>query len=294
MLVKHMPRDSAVAQELHGEASEWTVSDYLLAAAVDHLAAANWMFASVNTDEDAEPPEAPVPVPRPGGRGRGVVSSGGRGGAEPRRPPALLHLIPPNPVERPASGHETDEEDGGGQPTGQRHQGFHREQGPVHFLLTRFGNQQAVARAAALRSPGSQQLPTFPLRLRQALQNLEMTLDPFLRAVIQESGEESLDQYHENPQGKNRDQTGESCPDDTVRIKDIPHEGDTDASARVDVGKETENPDRPRPAIPLIQVAKHENAGQEGRSAEPKQRGTFRAGNARPGSANPQVAHPAE
>ncbi|MET8056215.1 hypothetical protein ACWECC_02245 [Streptomyces microflavus] len=66
VLVKHMPRDSAVAQELHGEASEWTVSDYLLAAAVDHLAAANWMFASVNTDEDDEPPEAPVPVPRPG------------------------------------------------------------------------------------------------------------------------------------------------------------------------------------------------------------------------------------
>ncbi|MGW6284191.1 hypothetical protein [Streptomyces sp. NPDC055107] len=66
VLVKHMPRDSAVAQEIHGEASEWGVSDYLLAAAVDHLAAANWMFASVNTDEDADPPEAPVPVPRPG------------------------------------------------------------------------------------------------------------------------------------------------------------------------------------------------------------------------------------
>ncbi|MFI7289392.1 hypothetical protein ACIBRY_22465 [Streptomyces anulatus] len=66
VLVKHMPRDSAVAQELHGEASEWSVSDYLLAAAVDHLAAANWMFASVNTDEDAEQPAPPVPVPRPG------------------------------------------------------------------------------------------------------------------------------------------------------------------------------------------------------------------------------------
>lgn len=61
-----MPRDSAVAQELHGDGAEWTVTDYLLAAAVDHLAAANWMFASVNTDEDSEPPEPPVPVPRPG------------------------------------------------------------------------------------------------------------------------------------------------------------------------------------------------------------------------------------
>lgn len=66
VLVKHMPRDSAVAQELHGESAEWAVTDYLLAAAVDHLAAANWMFASVNTDEDSDAPEPPVPVPRPG------------------------------------------------------------------------------------------------------------------------------------------------------------------------------------------------------------------------------------
>ncbi|PZT76041.1 MULTISPECIES: hypothetical protein [unclassified Streptomyces] len=66
VLVKHMPQDSAVARELDGEDSQWTVTDHLLAAAVDHLAAANWMFASVNTDEDADPPEAPVPVPRPG------------------------------------------------------------------------------------------------------------------------------------------------------------------------------------------------------------------------------------
>ncbi len=66
VLVKHMPRDSAVSRELDGDGAEWTVTDYLLAAAVDHLAAANWMFASVNTDEDADPPEMPVPVPRPG------------------------------------------------------------------------------------------------------------------------------------------------------------------------------------------------------------------------------------
>ncbi|MEV6478207.1 hypothetical protein [Streptomyces sp. NPDC051657] len=74
VLVKHMPRDSAVAQELHGEASEWHVSDYLLAAAVDHLAAANWMFASVNTDEDAEQPPPPVPVPRPGEASAGAAA----------------------------------------------------------------------------------------------------------------------------------------------------------------------------------------------------------------------------
>ncbi|MFD3737688.1 hypothetical protein [Streptomyces sp. NPDC058629] len=68
VLVKHMPRDSAVSRELDGDGAEWTVTDYLLAAVVDHLAAANWMFASVNTDEDSDPPEAPVAVPRPGDR----------------------------------------------------------------------------------------------------------------------------------------------------------------------------------------------------------------------------------
>ncbi|MFE9258612.1 hypothetical protein [Streptomyces sp. NPDC006879] len=67
VLVKHMPQDSAVGRELHGEDSQWKVTDYLLAAAVDHLAAANWMFACVNTDEESDPPQAPVPVPRPGG-----------------------------------------------------------------------------------------------------------------------------------------------------------------------------------------------------------------------------------
>lgn len=64
LLVKHLPRDSALNRELHGEAAEWSVSDHLLAAAVDHLAAANWMFACVNSDE-GDQPEPPAPVPRP-------------------------------------------------------------------------------------------------------------------------------------------------------------------------------------------------------------------------------------
>lgn len=67
VLVRHMPRDSALARAVHGEAAEWAVTDHLLAAAVDHLAEANWMFATVNQDEDAEPLEYPTPVPRPGG-----------------------------------------------------------------------------------------------------------------------------------------------------------------------------------------------------------------------------------
>ncbi|WP_405479526.1 hypothetical protein [Streptomyces sp. NBC_00009] len=66
VLVRHMPRDSALAQGLHGNTAEWTTTDHLLAAVVDYLAEANWMFATVNRDEDAEPLEPPAPVPRPG------------------------------------------------------------------------------------------------------------------------------------------------------------------------------------------------------------------------------------
>ncbi|MDQ0582852.1 hypothetical protein [Streptomyces rishiriensis] len=64
MLIKQLPRDSALNRELHGEAADWSVSDHLLAAAVDHLAAANWMFACVNSEE-GDQPDAPAPVPRP-------------------------------------------------------------------------------------------------------------------------------------------------------------------------------------------------------------------------------------
>ncbi|MEU9999508.1 hypothetical protein [Streptomyces sp. NPDC050848] len=64
-LITHLPRDSAVQRELHGEAAEWSITDHLLAAAVDHLAVANWMFQCVNTGEDGDQPEYPTPVPRP-------------------------------------------------------------------------------------------------------------------------------------------------------------------------------------------------------------------------------------
>ena len=66
MLVQHLPRDSALARALHGESADWTVTDHLLATVVDQLAEANWMFATVNRDEDSEPLEYPEPVPRPG------------------------------------------------------------------------------------------------------------------------------------------------------------------------------------------------------------------------------------
>ncbi|WP_413811987.1 hypothetical protein [Streptomyces sp. OE57] len=66
VLVRHLPPDSAFVRAREGEAAEWGLTDHLLAAVVDHLAIANWMFTSANRDEYADPPEAPVPVPRPG------------------------------------------------------------------------------------------------------------------------------------------------------------------------------------------------------------------------------------
>ncbi|WP_405996407.1 hypothetical protein [Streptomyces sp. NBC_00986] len=64
VLIRQLPHDSALNRELHGEAADWSVTDHLLAAAVDHLAAANWMFASVNSEE-GDQPDPPAPVPRP-------------------------------------------------------------------------------------------------------------------------------------------------------------------------------------------------------------------------------------
>nr|WP_258319119.1 DUF5361 domain-containing protein [Streptomyces griseorubiginosus] len=67
VLVEHLPSDSSFARAVHGEQAEWTVTDHLLAAVVDHLAVANWMFATVHRDEDTEPAEYPEAVPRPSG-----------------------------------------------------------------------------------------------------------------------------------------------------------------------------------------------------------------------------------
>lgn len=78
ILIKHLPRDSATIRDTDGEAAEWGVTDYLLAAVVDHLAAANWMFSVVNGDGESDPPEQPVPVPRPGDADEGGERSEGR------------------------------------------------------------------------------------------------------------------------------------------------------------------------------------------------------------------------
>ncbi|MFL6126910.1 hypothetical protein [Actinophytocola sp.] len=66
VLIEHLPRDAALVRELHGETAEWGLTEHLLAAAVDELAAGNWLFVTANRDEHAEPPERPQPVPRPG------------------------------------------------------------------------------------------------------------------------------------------------------------------------------------------------------------------------------------
>ncbi|MFE5943416.1 hypothetical protein [Streptomyces sp. NPDC056480] len=63
-----MPRDSALQRDLHGESAEWSVTDHLLAATVDHLAVGNWMFHCVNASEDGDQPDPPTPVPRPGAK----------------------------------------------------------------------------------------------------------------------------------------------------------------------------------------------------------------------------------
>ncbi|MEV5968667.1 hypothetical protein [Streptomyces sp. NPDC051921] len=99
MLIKHLPADSAVQRNLHGEAAEWSVTDHLLAAAVDHLATANWMFMCVNTDEDGEQPDPPQPVPRPGDspegeeEGKGGAGTSGAEGAEVVSPHQLARFF---------------------------------------------------------------------------------------------------------------------------------------------------------------------------------------------------------
>lgn len=66
VLVEHLPADSSFARAVHGEAAGWSLTEHLLAAVVDQLAVANWMFATVNRDENAEPLPYPEPLTRPG------------------------------------------------------------------------------------------------------------------------------------------------------------------------------------------------------------------------------------
>ncbi|WP_326023922.1 hypothetical protein [Streptomyces endophyticus] len=60
------------------------MGEHLLAHIADQLAEANWMFATVNRDEDAEPLDFPEPLPRPG------VPAPARPGEEPDHAAAQL------------------------------------------------------------------------------------------------------------------------------------------------------------------------------------------------------------
>ncbi|MGK5631221.1 hypothetical protein [Streptomyces sp. URMC 123] len=98
VLLEHLPRDGAVARALHEEAAEWSVTDHLLATVADQLAVANWMFATVNSDEDADPLEYPAPIPRPGDGPRpdapdDTAGSGGADGASGRARPSAQELM---------------------------------------------------------------------------------------------------------------------------------------------------------------------------------------------------------
>lgn len=66
VLAQHLPRESALMRAAHGEAADWGIGEHLLAAAIDHLAAGNWMFATAHASDRASPPPRPEPVPRPG------------------------------------------------------------------------------------------------------------------------------------------------------------------------------------------------------------------------------------
>jgi len=67
VLIRHLPKEAALVRALRGgEDVEWGLAEHLLAAAVDQLAAGNWLFATAHTPEDRDPPERPEPVPRPG------------------------------------------------------------------------------------------------------------------------------------------------------------------------------------------------------------------------------------
>lgn len=66
VLIQHLPRESALVRALHGEEAEWGLTEQLLAATVDELAAGNWLFTSAHTAENADPPEPPRRLPRPG------------------------------------------------------------------------------------------------------------------------------------------------------------------------------------------------------------------------------------
>lgn len=61
MLVRQLPRDSALARAQLGESALWGVAEHLMAHAVDRLGAGNWQRGGGKG-------QRPKPFPRPGAR----------------------------------------------------------------------------------------------------------------------------------------------------------------------------------------------------------------------------------
>ncbi|KOG89517.1 hypothetical protein [Streptomyces varsoviensis] len=94
VLVRQLPRDSAVNRELHGEVTEWGTAEHLLAAITDHLAAANWMTIAMNGEEGSDPPDYPEPVPRPGDPATTEPTPGAGAEPGPAEAPAPAERLP--------------------------------------------------------------------------------------------------------------------------------------------------------------------------------------------------------
>ena len=89
MLVRHLPADSATRHALEGDGAHWGLSEQLLAAAVDALAAGNWQ-------RQGGKGARPKPIPRPGVRGPTVRRHYGRTDRPPRDVARYLdHFKPP-------------------------------------------------------------------------------------------------------------------------------------------------------------------------------------------------------
>lgn len=90
MLLERLPRDSATARSMGGEAAEWGLQEHLLAVVFDALQVANWQRAQRKN-------RPPKPTPRPGvAHGQRTGRAGGRSQDEIR---AFLDNLKPREVD---------------------------------------------------------------------------------------------------------------------------------------------------------------------------------------------------
>lgn len=80
VIIRNAGQGTAIARHVHGEAAEWGAAEYLLAAAVDALNAANWQRSG---DKHAK---KPTPIPLPGVESHSRRETPVRGGEAPAKP----------------------------------------------------------------------------------------------------------------------------------------------------------------------------------------------------------------